>query len=123
MRLARHWSARYEYVSVDERNQRSEIANQKYGWFDGGFNVSTSNRGKYANFPAAYDVIPNSVQLDQAVLYIERLPDEVQRDHFDLGYRVAQIYGLDYPYTTAKGIVSQQLISNNNTYGYDPVMV
>ncbi|MDQ1450941.1 MAG: hypothetical protein QOJ42_2912 [Acidobacteriaceae bacterium] len=85
--------------------------------------MSTSNRGKYANAPAAYDVIPNSIELDQAVLYIERLPDEVQRDHFDLGYRIAQIYGLDYRYTTAKGIFSQQLLSSNNTYGYDPAMV
>jgi hypothetical protein len=93
-----------------------------YGWFDGGFNVSTSNRGKYANAPAAYDVIPNSVQLDQAALYVERLPDEVQRGHFDWGFRFTQLYGLDYRYTTAKGIFSQQLLSSNNTYGYDPVM-
>jgi hypothetical protein len=106
-------------TAINGAKSRTKI----YGWFDGGFNVSTSNRGKYANAPAAYDVIPNSVQLDQAVLYIERLPDEVQRDHFDWGYRVAQIYGLDYRYTTAKGILSQQLLSSNNTYGYDPVMV
>ncbi len=93
-----------------------------YGWFDPGFNVSTSDRGKYANAPTAYDVIPNSVQLDQAVLYIERLPDEVQRQHFDWGFRLANLYGLDYRYTTAKGIFSQQLLKSNNTYGYDPVM-
>ena len=94
-----------------------------YGWFNGGFNVSTSNRGKFANAPTAYDVIPNSIQLDQAALYVERLPDEVQRDHFDWGFRFTQLYGLDYRYTTAKGIFSQQLLSSNNTYGYDPVML
>lgn len=105
--------------AIDENKSRIKL----YGWFDPGFNVSTSNRGKYANAPTAYDVIPNSIQLDQAVLYIERLPNEVQTDHFDWGFRVANLYGLDYRYTTAKGIFSQQLLSSNNTYGYDPVMV
>ncbi len=104
--------------AIDGNKSRTKI----YGWFDPGFNVSTSNRGKYANAPTAYDVIPNSVQLDQAVLYIERLPNEVQKDHFDWGFRLANLYGLDYRYTTAKGIFSQQLLSSNNTYGYDPVM-
>jgi hypothetical protein len=43
-----------------------------YGWFDIGGNASTSNKGKYANNETAYDVMPNSIQLDQAVLYFER---------------------------------------------------
>jgi hypothetical protein len=106
-------------TAINRAKSRSKV----YGWVNTGFNVSTSNRGKFANAPTAYDVIPNSIQLDQVALYIERQPDEVQRDHFDWGYRVAQIYGLDYRYTTAKGILSQQLLSRNNTYGYDPVMV
>lgn len=104
--------------AIDCNRSRTKI----YGWFDPGFNVSTSNRGKYANAPAAYDVIPNSIQLDQVALYIERLPDTVQTEHFDWGFRLANLYGLDYRYTTAKGIFSQQLLSSNNTYGYDPVM-
>ena len=104
--------------AIDSNTSRTKI----YGWFDGGFNVSTSDATKYANAPAAYDVIPNSIQLDQAALYIERLPNEVQRDHFDWGFRLANLYGLDYRYTTAKGIFSQQLLSSNNTYGFDPVM-
>jgi hypothetical protein len=95
---------------------------QIYGWLDAGFNVSTSNRGRYANAPEAYDVIPNSVQPDQEVLYIERQPDTVQTDHFDWGFRLANLYGLDYRYTTAKGIFSNQLLGKNLEYGYDPVM-
>jgi hypothetical protein len=95
---------------------------QIYGWLDGGFNVSTSNRGRYANAPEAYDVVPNSVQPDQEVLYFERQPDTVQTDHFDWGFRVANLYGLDYRYTTAKGIFSNQLLGKNLEYGYDPVM-
>ena len=95
---------------------------QIYGWLDAGFNVSTSNRGRYANAPESYDVVSNSVQPDQEVLYIERQPDTVQTDHFDWGFRFANLYGLDYRYTTAKGIFSNQLLGKNLEYGYDPVM-
>jgi len=95
-----------------------------YGWVDIGANASTSNKGKYANNETSYDVIPNSVQLDQVALYIERLPNTVQTDHIDWGFRFTNLYGLDYRYTTAKGIFSQQLLSgpSGQTYGYDPVM-
>ena len=96
---------------------------QVYGWLDGGFNVSTSNRGGYANLPAAYDERPNSFQPDQEVLYIERQPDTVQTDHFDWGFRIASLWGIDYRFTTAKGILSQQLLERDQEYGYDPVMV
>jgi hypothetical protein len=101
--------------------QASKI--QVYGWADVGFNVSSSNKGKFANAPAAYMVDPNSIQLDQAALYIERVPDTVQTEHFDWGFRVTGIYGMDYRYTTSKGVFSNQLLGQNNLYGFDPVMV
>lgn len=106
--------------AINENKTRFKM----YGWASIGYNASTSNKGKYANAPTAYDVIPNSIQLDQAVLYLERLPDTVQQEHFDWGFRLANLYGLDYRYTTAKGIFSQQLLSyaSGQTYGYDPVM-
>jgi hypothetical protein len=90
--------------------------------------VSTSSQknGQYSNLPAAYPEIPNSVQLDQATLYVERVPDTVQTDHFDWGFRLTNLYGLDYRFTTAKGYFSSQLLQDNvplgNKYGYDPVM-
>ncbi len=96
---------------------------QIYGWMNLGFNVSTSNRPGYANLPAAYPERPNTVEPDQEVLYIERQPDTVQTDHFDWGFRIASLWGLDYRFTTAKGVFSQQLLLNNREYGYDPVMV
>jgi hypothetical protein len=96
---------------------------QIYGWFDNGFNVSTSNRPGYANLPAAYDERPNTIIPDQEVLYIERQPDTVQTDHFDWGFRFTNLYGIDYRFTTAKGVFSQQLLYNNQEYGYDPVMM
>src|ERR1700722_3787940 len=104
--------------AINENKSRFKM----YGWFDIGGNASTSNKGRYANNETAYDVIPNSIQLDQVALYFERLPDTVQKEHFDWGFRFTSIYGLDYRYTTAKGIFSQQLLRSNNTYGYDPVM-
>jgi hypothetical protein len=95
---------------------------QIYGWANTGFNVSTSDRGRFANAPAAYAQIPDSIQLDQLTLYVEKVPDTIQTDHFDWGFRFTNIYGLDYRFTTSKGIFSNQLIGEDNKYGYDPVM-
>jgi hypothetical protein len=104
---------------------------QVYGWANAGLNFSTSTEsvgGKYANSPMAYNQIPNSIQLNQLTLYIERTPDTIQTDHFDWGFRITNLYGLDYRFTTADGYFSHQLLHNKadgtlgNQYGYDPVM-
>ena len=104
--------------AINENRSRVKI----YGWLNGGFNVSTSNKGDAANSPAAYYYNPNRITPDQEVLYVERLPNTVQTDHIDWGFRFAQLYGQDYRYTTTKGIFSQQLLAENHEYGYDPVM-
>ena len=104
--------------AINSNHSRIKI----YGWLNGGFNVSTSNKGDGANAPAAYYYNPNRIIPDQEVLYIERLPDTVQTKHFDWGFRFAQLYGQDYRYTTSKGVFSQQLLARNHEYGYDPVM-
>jgi hypothetical protein len=96
---------------------------QIYGWANVGFNISTSDKPGFANLPAAYAEKPNSIQPDQEVLYIERQPNTVQTDHFDWGFRIANLYGLDYRFTTAKGVFSEQLLKHNREYGFDPVMV
>jgi hypothetical protein len=91
---------------------------QIYGWLDPGGNLSTSTvRG--GNAPAAYSYNPNNLQLDQAVIYIERLPDTVQKDHIDWGFRVAPIYGENYRYTTAYGLFSNQFLNQNLNSGFD----
>ncbi len=98
---------------------------QIYGWLDGGFNVSTSSTkfGHFGNAPAAYYLVPNSFQPDQEVLYIERQPDTVQTDHFDWGFRLTGLYGLDYRFTAANGYFSHQLLGKNSReYGGDLVM-
>src|SRR6201990_1009299 len=94
---------------------------QIYGWFNAGGNLS-NNTVRGGNAPAAYDYNPNTVQLDQAVVYIERLPDTVQKDHIDWGFRLAPIYGENYRYTTAYGLWSSQLLNHNANNGYDMPM-
>ena len=79
---------------------------QIYGWTDVGGNLSTNTRRPGGNAPIGYSYTPNTVQLDQAVIYIERTPDTVQKDHIDWGFRVSGIYGENYRYTTSYGLAS-----------------
>lgn len=96
---------------------------QIYGWVNGGGNISTNTVRPGGNLPAAYDLTPNTFQLEQAVVYFERLPDTVQKDHMDWGFRLSAIYGVDYRFTTAYGIASDQLLGHNLYNGYDFPMV
>lgn len=92
---------------------------QLYGWVDGGFNISSNSRQPAGNAPIAYAYTPNTVQLDQAVIYLDRFPDTVQTDHVDWGMRLSAIYGENYRYTTSYGLASYQLLKHNNVNGYD----
>ncbi len=87
-----------------------------YGWVNPAVNFSTS---KHSNIPISYDIQPNSLQLQQAVLRIERQPNTVQTDHIDWGFRLSNVYGLDYRYTVAKGWFDNQYFKKNGLYGYD----
>jgi Putative beta-barrel porin-2, OmpL-like. bbp2 len=89
-----------------------------YGWADVGTELSTS---KYSNYPLTYDDVPNRVELDQFILRAERQPDTVQTNHFDWGFRVTGLYGVDYRWTTQEGMLSNQLLLRNQTNGFDPV--
>jgi len=96
---------------------------QVYGWIEPAFNISTNTTRPGGNLPVSYDYTPNDVQLDQAVIYVERLPDEVQLDHFDWGFRVSTLYGVDGRYTTAFGLFSNQLLKQNAVNIFDLPMV
>lgn len=87
-----------------------------YGWGEIGANASSSDQ---SNAPAGYAIRPNRIELNQFVARIERLPDTVQKDHVDWGFNVSAIYGLDYRFTTMKGIFSDQLLKRNQAYGFD----
>jgi len=96
---------------------------QIYGWINGGGNISSNTVKPGGNVPMAYLYTPNTVQLDQTVLYMERVPDTVQTDHIDWGFRLSGLYGENYRYTTAYGIASYQLLRQNAVYGYDFPMI
>ena len=90
-----------------------------YGWLEGSFNLSTSHN---SNYPSAYDIFPNRPEFDQAVLYVERLPDTVQTDHVDWGFHLSGLFGTSYRFTTNLGYFSGQLLDNHREYGFDPVL-
>jgi len=104
---------------------------QIYGWEDVSGNISTSHNispkntspGPNANFPEVYDLRPNRVEQNQAVLYLERQPDECQTDHIDWGFRISGVYGLDYRYMISRGFLDRQLLQHNNYYGFDMPMM
>jgi hypothetical protein len=114
------------YPLMQAINENKSV-NKIYGWIEIGANGSTNNKtnagkGVASNAPAAYDVYANTVQLDQAALYFERIENTAQNDHFDWGYRLTLLYGTDYRFTTSHGLLSQQLLVKNAQYGFDPVM-
>lgn len=99
-----------------------------YGWIAPAFNISSSkshydiSAGTGGNYPAAFNPYPNQLTLSQAVLNLERVPDTVQRDHVDYGFRVSSLYGTDYKYTFANHLVSNQYLKDHKKYGFDPVV-
>ena len=91
-----------------------------YGWTNPGYNWSTSHK---SNIPLSYAIAPRSLQLDQLILRLERVPDTVQTEHWDWGFRFSNLFGIDYRWTTAQGWnpASSELLKHNKLYGYDPV--
>ncbi|AXC10477.1 Protein of unknown function DUF1597 [Acidisarcina polymorpha] len=90
-----------------------------YGWIEPTLNFSTSTN---SNAPEANDVYPDRFEMGQLVLYTERLPDTVQREHTDWGYHLTALYGTDYRFTTAKGYGSSQWVNDHHQYGFDPTL-
>ena len=102
-------------TAIDGAKSRTKI----YGWVEPTLNFSTSS---HDNAPEVDDQYSNRFELNQAVLYVERLPDSVQRDHIDFGYHFTALYGADYRYTLNKGYLSDQLLVHNHQYGFDPAL-
>jgi len=102
-------------TAINQARSRTKL----YGWLDPTLNFSTS---KNSNSPEANDDYSNRFELNQVVLYAERLPDSVQRDHIDWGYHLTALYGTDYRFTIAKGYASSQLLNDHRQYGFDPTL-
>jgi Putative beta-barrel porin-2, OmpL-like. bbp2 len=90
---------------------------QVEGWVTSSYNWS---QAKNSNSPTSYWIVPNRLEMDQAVLRFSRQADTVQQDHIDWGFRSTFVYGEDYRYLTAGGWLSDQLLKNNRLYGFDP---
>ncbi|HSC47112.1 MAG TPA: outer membrane beta-barrel protein [Gammaproteobacteria bacterium] len=88
------------------------------GWINPSANLSTSNK---TNYPVSYISHPDALVLDQVIFRVARMPDTVQTDHVDWGFHFDFLYGYDYRYTAAQGVVSWQL-EENKYYGYDPMI-
>jgi hypothetical protein len=91
-----------------------------YGWANPGVDYSTS---RHSNIPLSYFTVPNHIELDQLVFRAERVPDTVQTEHMDWGFRSTWLYGIDYRWTTSQGWypASNELLRHNQLYGLDPV--
>lgn len=88
------------------------------GWINPSVNVSTSHD---SNYPVSYISRPDALLLDQAIFRVARMPDTVQTDHMDWGFHFDLLYGYDYRYTAAQGILSWQS-EQNKYYGMDPMI-
>ena len=102
-------------TAINQARSRTKL----YGWIDPTLNFSTSSQ---SNSPEANDLYSNRLEMNQIVLYAERLPDSVQQDHVDWGYHLTALYGTDYRFTTGKGYGSGQLLNDHHQYGFDPTL-
>jgi hypothetical protein len=102
-------------TAINNASSRTKI----YGWVEPTGNISTS---RDRNYPETNDIYSNRVELGQAVVYVERLPDTVQQKHVDFGYHFTAFFGTDYRSTTNKGYFSSQLLKHDRQYGFDPVL-
>ncbi len=90
-----------------------------YGWIAPNVNGSTSS---HSNSPESNDLYSNRLELSQAVVYVERLPNSVQRDHVDVGFHLTALFGSDYRYTLNNGYGLTQLTDEHRQYGLDPTL-
>ncbi len=67
---------------------RARSRTKLYGWLEPTVNGSTSSE---SNLPVANDLHANRLELNQAVLYAERLPDTVQRERVDWGFHLTAL--------------------------------
>jgi hypothetical protein len=102
-------------TAINNARSRTKL----YGWVDPTVNGSTST---HSNSPEANDAYANRLELNQLILYLERLPNTVQRDHIDWGFHLTALFGTDYRYTTDKGYLSSQYIDDHHQYGFDPAL-
>ena len=88
-----------------------------YGWLSPSYNRASNN---ITNLPIGFPFIPNELEFDQGVIVIEKKVNTFQTQMIDVGFKLTNLYGIDYQFTNMKGIFSNQ-VSENLQNGYDPV--
>ena len=71
-----------------------------------------------ANFPMVYDRRARSAGAKSI-----RTGGGDQKDHVNWGFRLSEVYGLDYRYMISRGWNDRQLTQKNNFYGSDNPMM
>ena len=92
-RIAGHRRSGHQQLSPHDCLERCASRTKVYGWVEPTLNFSTSTN---SNAPVANDVYSNRLEMNQLIVYVERLPDSVQREHVDIGYHLTAFYGTDY---------------------------
>ena len=95
-------------TAINQARSRTKL----YGWIDPTLNFSTS---AHSNAPEANDVYSNRFEMNQFVLYAERLPDSVQRDHVDWGYHLTALYGTDYRFTVRERVLQRPMAERSSS--------
>ena len=99
---------------------------QIYGWVNFSGNISTSHpssTSQNGNFPLIYDLRPNRMELNQFVVYLERLADENQTDHVDWGFPNFNALRARLPVHDNLRVFSDQLLKHNSYAGFDMPMI
>src|SRR3984885_4606372 len=73
-------------TAINQARSRTKV----YGWIEPTLNFSTA---AHRNDPEANDAYSNRFEMNQFVVYAERLPDSVERDHVVWGYHVLAFFG------------------------------
>ena len=102
-------------TAINQARSRTKV----YGWIEPTLNFGTA---AHRNDPEANDAYSNRFEMNQFVVYAERLPDSVERDHVDWGYHVTALFGTDYRFTTGKGYGSGYWLNDHRQYGFDPTL-
>ncbi len=93
---------------------------QLYGWVDASFTASTD---RHDQLPMGFNYLANQAAVQQAWVRFE-LPVDQNATTPTFGFRTDTLFGIDYRFTIARGLLDSQLMADHgqpNEYGVDPV--
>lgn len=104
--------------AINQNKSRTKI----YGWFNGGFDVSSSNKGDGANSPAAYYYTPNKI-IPISKSFTSSVSPIPYRQSISTGASVSLSSTVRITATPPpRASFQTSCWVNNHEFGYDPVM-